>query len=156
MDPKLSPLESGSGDLTRFVTALAGTAGGWSVEEIVLGALEAGAATRSTAERRIACFRAAVALNRRRALAAPAHRSEGEPPFRRAEDLARLVDRLPLDEKEALLLTLLARFSYLGGARVLEIDEGQFADRVMRARARLHCGQPVAPSRRPPYLRVVK
>ena len=50
----------------------------------------------------------------------------------------------------------LARFSYEEAARALDIAPRMFAERVMRARARLDCGQPVAPPRRPNYLRLVK
>lgn len=156
-DP-VSSQDPRAADLARFAAALAGAAGAWAVDVLVSETLarappaDARAAGLAPRER---MFREVIRLNRRRALAAPVDYDE-EPPMRRAEDFVRRVDRLPLEEKEALLLTALARFSYAESARVLDCDRANMIERLMRARARLDCGQPVAPAGRPTYLRVIK
>ncbi len=155
-DPVTS-IDPRTGELARFAGALAGAAGAWAVDELTAGAIVAADETTEQAglTPRERLYRELIRLNRRRALAAPPKR-EDDAPLRRAEDFARRVERLPLEDKEALLLVALARFSYEEAARALDIAPRMFAERVMRARARLDCGQPVAPPRRPNYLRLVK
>jgi predicted DNA-binding protein (UPF0251 family) len=153
----VSPLDPRVGEVGRFASALAGFSGAWAVDALTASAIAAADAGREAAglSQRERLYRELIRLNRRRALAAPVERDD-DTPMRRAEDFARRVERLPLEEKEALLLVALARFAYAEGARVLDISPDSFADRVMRARARLDCGVPVAPLRHPSYLRVVK
>lgn len=148
-DP-VSPIDPRTGDLARFASALAGAAGAWAVEEMVAHALDGAAAGA-----RAALYRELIRRNRRRALSAPAER-EDNMPVRRAEDFARRIEQLPLEDKEALLLVALVRFSYAEAAETLEISAESFIERIARARARLDCGQPLAPPSRPGYLRIVK
>jgi RNA polymerase sigma-70 factor (ECF subfamily) len=68
-------------------------------------------------------------------------------------ELARAIERLPLDQKEALLLVTLEGLPYKDTAKILGIPTGTLMSRLGRARAALR-SQTDAPSE--PHLRTVK
>ncbi|SMQ75960.1 RNA polymerase sigma-70 factor, ECF subfamily [Devosia lucknowensis] len=68
-------------------------------------------------------------------------------------ELARAIDTLPLEQKEALLLVTLEGLAYADAARILDIPQGTLMSRLGRARSALRTltGTPAEP-----HLRTVK
>ena len=68
-------------------------------------------------------------------------------------ELARAIETLPLDQKEALLLVTLEGLAYAEAARILGVPAGTLMSRLGRARAALRGLTGAAPE---PHLRTVK
>lgn len=68
-------------------------------------------------------------------------------------EMARAIETLPLDQKEALLLIVLEGMSYAEAATILGIPQGTLMSRLGRARATLRTMTSAMPE---PFLRAVK
>jgi len=84
-------------------------------------------------------------------------------PLRSGQPIVQGVRGLPLEQREALLLVVLAGFTHREAAEALEIPLSLFIERLIRARERLALatddGDEIEPAALPsgaPYLRVIK
>lgn len=121
--------------LRRFARALVRGNAAQAADDLVQEAVVL--ASRSDAPKRgaaltIWCFAALVRLNRIHTRIPTAQASDAPLPFL-PKDILRL-DALPLDLREALLLTVLAGLSYPQAASVLEIDVDLVMARLTQAR----------------------
>jgi RNA polymerase sigma-70 factor (ECF subfamily) len=120
------------------------------VQSVLIGALHAHDANESSL--RVSLYTSLVQLNRARhteANDAEAARRLGRP------GIVAALDRMPLDQREALLLVVLEGFSYDQTAAVLGLPRSSVVARLMRARASLS-GVAVEEAGRGSHLRVVK
>ena len=84
-------------------------------------------------------------------------------PLRSGQPIVQGVRGLPLDQREALLLVVLAGFTHREAAQALDIPLSLLAERLSRARERLALAtddadefEPAAPTSGAPYLKVIK
>ncbi len=144
--------------LRRFARALSvGRGRAAAGDELVAQAIEAARRRRHLpeAELRASLYGSVVQFNRLRTTAGSAE----EPQPRRAlrAGVAQDVEHLALDEREALLLVVLERFSYEETASILGLPRSSVIARLLRARATLTGAADDAPApSRAPHLRVVK
>ena len=96
---------------------------------------------------------AGVILAHRNRRAAPAEGDHG--PHSGRAGIAHQIERLPLDQREVLLLVVLEQLSYDEVATILSLPRSSIVARLARARAALALGSEETSSR-PAYLRVVK
>lgn len=149
-------LERLAPSLRRFARALAGgRIGTAQADALASQALETsrrlGGLTE--ADLRLSLYASVIQFNRRRCVASC---GEAEPPRRVLRGgMAQDVARLPLDEREALLLVVLEQFSYAQAAGILGLPRSSLVARLARARATL-AGCTADPAPRVAHLRVVK
>ena len=68
---------------------------------------------------------------------------------------AQSIEKLPLDQREAVLLVVLENFSYEDAASIIGVPRSSLLARLVRARAAL-ASQGEDAAQRPPHLRLVK
>lgn len=138
--------------LRRFARALAADRdGGLVAEELLKTALDRLPSHGSaTAHLKTALYAGIVHTYRNRPLAAAT-----DAPSRARHGIVQQIDRLPLDQREVLLLVVLERLRYDEVAAILSLPRSSVVARLARARAALAPLSEETPSR-PAYLRVVK
>ena len=139
--------------LRRFARALtADREGGLAAEELLKTALERlPSRNEPTAHLKTSLYASLVHAHRNRPLAAPAD----SPAARAHSGIVQQIDRLPLDQREVLLLVVLEQLSYDEVAAILSLPRSSVVARLARARAALSPLGEETPTR-PSYLRVVK
>lgn len=135
--------------LRRFVRALAADRDEAAADRIVREAIDRlHMRTDSAAHLRTALYTNIVQIHRSRRLPA-IHESEVG-----RVGVAQQIERLPLDQREVLLLVVLEQLSYDEVAAILSLPRSSIVARLARARAAFSLAEEA--STRPAYLRVVK
>ena len=138
--------------LHRFARALAADRDDAAADRIVREAIDRlHMRNDSTAHLRAALYTSIVQIHRSRRLPA-IHEPEAARAGRGG--LAQQVERLPLDQREVLLLVVLEQLSYDEVATILSLPRSSVVARLARARTALSLAEET--STRPAYLRVVK
>lgn len=138
--------------LRRFARALAADRDEAAADQIVHEAIDRlRRRTESASHLRAALYAGIVHIHRGRRLPAP-HELQSARAGRGG--VAQQIERLPLDQREVLLLVVLEQLSYDEVATILSLPRSSIVARLARARAALSLAEET--SARPAYLRVVK
>lgn len=137
--------------LRRFARALAGDA--VLADEIVRSALGRLLPRSASGPHLKAALYAGVVMAHRARRAPPAEADNGPRPVR--TEIVQHIERLPLDQREVLLLVVLEQLTYDEAATILSLPRSSIVARLARARAALAMAGE-EPGARPAYLRLVK